>query len=438
MKRHCSAPFEKRRGDARGERSRSDAGKTTQGSLGRTHNYARGSKGRVPVLEPLTSSGHGLSAWPSTSCRSADSTSDHSDFLTMTNNGKKKEPNRNYFTQPHKPATTNPVATSKHRSPAKAPALSTARNSWALPHLSESSCVLTETDIAPMNRVMAELSAYIRAVTCAQSEQDAVQDIHQEKQQQQLEQQVVTAIGGWLGKTKETTPPTMEPYPTVPQHAAVVTTSPISMGATAPSNLPTDDPTSTLLPASTNEVPMDVVMEEGKTQERPCLIPMHCGKCGEVTSNLWGKQTVQGPRNTSAVVPRPSPPPAGEYYQTVVSKPARRRARALKDTAIATDPAVAGTALYRPSTSGGLFPVSPRLKLAAALTKRPDVTAVRVNHRRNIVAADAAMPVCLSELLTINDLNGIPVVAREPADRRSSVGFLHDVDGDLTYLELSA
>ncbi|KAL3189221.1 hypothetical protein MRX96_002893 [Rhipicephalus microplus] len=218
-----------------------------------------------------------------------------------------------------------------------------------------------------MNRVMAELSAYIRAVTCAQSEQDAVQDIHQEKQQQQLEQQVVTAIGGWLGKTKETTPPTMEPYPTVPTTCS----------------------------------------------------------CSDHKPHL-------------AVVPRPSPPPAGEYYQTVVSKPARRRARALEDTAIATDPAVAGTALYRPSTSGGLFPVSPRLKLAAALTKRPDVTAVRVNHRRNIVAADAAMPVCLSELLTINDLNGIPVVAREPADRRSSVGFLHDVDGDLTYLELSA
>ncbi|KAL3177215.1 hypothetical protein MRX96_009905 [Rhipicephalus microplus] len=44
----------------------------------------------------------------------------------------------------------------------------------------------------------------------------------------------------------------------------------------------------------------------------------------------------------------------------------------------------------------------------------------------------------VSELLTIKELNGVPVSAREPADRRSSVDFFQGVDGDLTDLELSA
>ncbi|KAH7969866.1 hypothetical protein HPB52_022387 [Rhipicephalus sanguineus] len=52
---------------------------------------------------------------------------------------------------------------------------------------------------------------------------------------------------------------------------------------------------------------------------------------------------------------------------------------------------------------------------------RPGVLAVRVNHRLNIVAADASTPTCL-----------------EPADRRSSTGFVYGVDGDLTNAELLA
>ncbi|KAH7951359.1 hypothetical protein HPB52_008216 [Rhipicephalus sanguineus] len=87
---------------------------------------------------------------------------------------------------------------------------------------------------------------------------------------------------------------------------------------------------------------------------------------------------------------------------------------------------------------GGSFSGSPRLTLAAALAKRPGVLAVRVNHRRNIVAADASTPTCLSELLAIRELGGVPVTVREPADRRSSTGFVYGVDGDLTNAELLA
>ncbi|KAH8023792.1 hypothetical protein HPB51_017162 [Rhipicephalus microplus] len=107
------------------------------------------------------------------------------------------------------------------------------------------------------------------------------------------------------------------------------------------------------------------------------------------------------------------------------------------DRSHSTDPAVAGTVLYRNSTPGGSFTGSLHLRLAAALAKKPGVTAVRVQHRRKIVGADAGTPACLSELLTIKELSGFPLTARESADRRSSVGFLHGVDGDLTDLELT-
>ncbi|KAH7947942.1 proteoglycan 4 [Rhipicephalus sanguineus] len=150
--------------------------------------------------------------------------------------------------------------------------------------------------------------------------------------------------------------------------------------------------------------------------------------------------TAPRPHNSTVAVPRPCPGPlpAEDDFVTVVSKAAQRRARALEAAAVAIDPTVVGTALFRPSAPGGSFSGSPRLTLAAALAKRPGVTAVRVNHRLNIVAADASTPSCLSELLAIRELGGVPVTAREPADRRSSTGFVYGVDGDLTNAELLA
>lgn len=54
---------------------------------------------------------------------------------------------------------------------------------------------------------------------------------------------------------------------------------------------------------------------------------------------------------------------------------------------------------------------------------------MRVNHKRNIVAADSTMRACLEELMAVTELHGIPVTARLPASCGKSTGFLHGVGG---------
>ncbi|KAL3205568.1 hypothetical protein MRX96_040746 [Rhipicephalus microplus] len=132
---------------------------------------------------------------------------------------------------------------------------------------------------------------------------------------------------------------------------------------------------------------------------------------------------------------RAAPSPEPSAYQGMTTrrssrKAAQRRARALEAAAIATDPILVGTV---PS----LHPWRLVHRITALDTRggarqQPGVTAVRVNHCRNIVAADVATPAYFSELLTIKELSGVPVSVREPADRGGSVGFLHGVDGDFT------
>ncbi|KAH7936226.1 hypothetical protein HPB52_020168 [Rhipicephalus sanguineus] len=60
------------------------------------------------------------------------------------------------------------------------------------------------------------------------------------------------------------------------------------------------------------------------------------------------------------------------------------------------------------------------------------VATIRVNHKRNVMAADATTRECLEQLLNIKELKGIPVTAKEPADYKSSTGFLQGVDGEPT------
>ncbi|KAL3209478.1 hypothetical protein MRX96_009213 [Rhipicephalus microplus] len=128
---------------------------------------------------------------------------------------------------------------------------------------------------------------------------------------------------------------------------------------------------------------------------------------------------------------RAGSPPDTEGFQVVTTKSARRRARDLAAAAaLPVDPAIVGTVLFRPSAPGGTFSGSPRLILAQALSTRPGVAAIRVNHKRNIVAADATTRECLEQLLNIKELKGIPVTANEPADPKTSTGFLHGVDGE--------
>ncbi|KAH7968692.1 hypothetical protein HPB52_010659 [Rhipicephalus sanguineus] len=134
-------------------------------------------------------------------------------------------------------------------------------------------------------------------------------------------------------------------------------------------------------------------------------------------------------------VPVVSPPSASlpedeVAFQVVQSRAAQRRARRLDSAALPVNPEVVGTVLFRPSAPGGSFRGLPRLTLAQVLSGRPGVADIRVNHKRNIVAADATSRECLEQLLAVTVLQGIPVAAREPADRRTSTGFLHGVDGE--------
>ncbi|KAL3228677.1 hypothetical protein MRX96_023808 [Rhipicephalus microplus] len=124
-------------------------------------------------------------------------------------------------------------------------------------------------------------------------------------------------------------------------------------------------------------------------------------------------------------------PPDTEGFQVVTTRGARRRARDLAaDAALPVDPAIVGTVLFRPSAPGGTFSGSPRLILSQALYARPGVAAIRVNQKRNNVAADATTREFLEQLLTIKELKGIPVTAKEPADHKTSTGFLHGVNGE--------
>ncbi|KAH7973016.1 hypothetical protein HPB52_020433 [Rhipicephalus sanguineus] len=239
----------------------------------------------------------------------------------------------------------------------------------------------------------------------------------------QLEQQAVTTIGDWLlNKAKEATPVAAD----LSRPAA---TTPAAQTTLRLVHMPRRRKTKPWTPRRPRE--------KEKQAENSLQAPAPGARVRDIRS--------RGPDSSEATqhhgrraAPCPSPPPAEGDFFTVVSKAAQRRARTLEAAAVAIDPAVVGTALFRTSAPGGSFSGSLRLTLAAALAKRPGALAVRVNHRRNIVAADASTPTCLSELLAIRELGGVPVTAREPADRRSSTGFVYGVDGDLMNAELLA
>ncbi|KAH7971987.1 hypothetical protein HPB52_004750 [Rhipicephalus sanguineus] len=123
--------------------------------------------------------------------------------------------------------------------------------------------------------------------------------------------------------------------------------------------------------------------------------------------------------------------PDTEGFQVATTKGARRRARVLAAAAaLPVNPTIVGTVLFRPSAPRGTFSGSPRLIFAQALSARPGAAAIRLNQKRNIVAADATTRECLEQLLNIKELKGIPVTAKEPADHKIITGFLHGVDGE--------
>ncbi|KAH6937099.1 hypothetical protein HPB50_025535 [Hyalomma asiaticum] len=191
-------------------------------------------------------------------------------------------------------------------------------------------------------------------------------------------------------------------------------------------------------------------------------------------------------RKVPAVTPAPesgTPPPveasavlhdADDGFQTVQSKSQKRRQRAAAaagitarcvppsgsthcgpSTPAAAPPAVVTTTptsvstrasphqcgitvLFRPAIPGATFPRTSRLSLAQALSALPGVQEVRVNTKKNVVAADAITPNWRDRLLATTELAGIPVNARMPADRTQSSGIVQGIIGNYTEEELLA
>ncbi|KAL3198510.1 hypothetical protein MRX96_014326 [Rhipicephalus microplus] len=157
--------------------------------------------------------------------------------------------------------------------------------------------------------------------------------------------------------------------------------------------------------------------------------------CDHGPSSQCKQTTTTGPSPTPHTALRHAAAPTietvdHEGFQTVRSKAALRRTRNLTSAALPVDPAVKGTVLYRPASAGGSFRNCPRLTIAQALSLHPGVAAIRVNQHRNVVAVNVTSQECLVKLLALTELKGIPVTARQPADRRTSMGFIHGVDGD--------
>ncbi|KAH7958626.1 hypothetical protein HPB49_003387 [Dermacentor silvarum] len=73
-----------------------------------------------------------------------------------------------------------------------------------------------------------------------------------------------------------------------------------------------------------------------------------------------------------------------------------------------------------------------RTPIQAALSALPGVKEVRVNTKKNIVAADAASPEWTEHLLATSEIAGMPVTARLPADRTQSSGVVQGVHGNYT------
>ncbi|KAH6946704.1 hypothetical protein HPB50_014618 [Hyalomma asiaticum] len=96
------------------------------------------------------------------------------------------------------------------------------------------------------------------------------------------------------------------------------------------------------------------------------------------------------------------------------------------------------TVLFRPAIPGATFPRTSRLSLAQALSALPGVQEVRVNTKKNVVAANAITPDWRDRLLATTELAGIPVNARMPADRTQSLGIVQGILGNYTEEELLA
>ncbi|KAH7966156.1 hypothetical protein HPB49_014068 [Dermacentor silvarum] len=107
-------------------------------------------------------------------------------------------------------------------------------------------------------------------------------------------------------------------------------------------------------------------------------------------------------------------------------------------TSVPTSPLTSRTVLFRPAHNGAAFPRTSRLAIAQALSALPGVKEVRVNTKKNIVAADAASPEWTEHLLATSEIAGMPVTARLPTDRTQSSGVVQGVHGNYADEDLLA
>ncbi|XP_065288960.1 uncharacterized protein [Dermacentor albipictus] len=202
----------------------------------------------------------------------------------------------------------------------------------------------------------------------------------------------------------------------------------------APSVLPDKTLASKFLKGPPHQIPAQQNLRKKKKKQQQKKSKKHTSTASEASTSRVTNSSQCAPETaaTTKAVEREelsAREPPGDDFQLVLSKGNRRRARALENAALPVNPAVTGTVLFRSSAPGGAFRSAPRLTLTAALSARPGVAAVCVNHKRNIVAADTTTRACLEELLAVTELHGIPVTACLPAERGKSTGYIHGMDG---------
>ncbi|KAH7947181.1 hypothetical protein HPB52_008062 [Rhipicephalus sanguineus] len=174
----------------------------------------------------------------------------------------------------------------------------------------------------------------------------------------------------------------------------------------------------------TNENEFQTVFSKSqKRRLRASTAPRPVGNIGPPTAPA---ATTAAHPSTARVVPEPAKPPTATQAASTGVLPAADTMRS------ALSPLDPGTVLFRPANAGASFHHTSRLAIAQALSALPGVKEVRVNTKKNIVAADASTAEWMDRLLSTSELAGIPVTARPPADRSQSSGVVQGVDGDYT------
>ncbi|KAH7957499.1 hypothetical protein HPB52_019396 [Rhipicephalus sanguineus] len=228
---------------------------------------------------------------------------------------------------------------------------------------------------------------------------------------QPFEQQAVTTIGDWLlNKAKDAAPVAAD----LPEPAAVTTPADADAPASAHA-------------ATSEDEAMDATATSRGLRRHRCCAP--CGSSAKEKENKRNARpkrrlparvyetfaaeapTAPRPHNSTVAVPRPCPGPlpAEDDFVTVVSKAAQAESQGTRGRGCCDRS-------YRAARCDGGACQPP-------------------SKHRGRGRVDAVVFV---ELLAIRELGGVPVTAREPADRRSSTGFVYGVDGDLTNAELLA